>query len=81
MFLGKKLAAGKKIRNLWSKCEKFIVFVKTVSNERIWYRYSIVTRATLVFTGNEVIGTIFSCLCNGSDGAEKIFYASVMVTI
>ena len=40
----------------------FIVLVTTVSNERIWYRYSNVTRATQLCTvsnGNEETVTIF----------------------
>ena len=54
----------------------FIVFVTTVCNDRIFRRYSNVTRATLLCTvsnGNEETVTIFICLCNGNGATVTIF--------
>ncbi len=40
LFAKKFCSRGKNIHNLLSNVGIFIVFVTTVSNERIWYRYS-----------------------------------------
>jgi hypothetical protein len=59
--------------------KKFVV--KAIINGQIWYHYSNVTRATLLFTlsnGNKVTGKVlFLCLCYGGNVADTIFYASV----
>ena len=60
-FLPKNSAAGKKVRNLLSNGGIFIELVSTDGNERIWYRYSNITRAAQRFTvsiGNTATSTV-----------------------
>jgi hypothetical protein len=66
--LAKKSVPEKKISSLLSNGGIFINFLTTDSNESIWYPYSKVTRATLIFT-----------LINVNEITVKIYYASVTV--